>query len=245
DLVELGYEGITIEQVLEHRLRVRVNGGEATAARALAAVEDALVYLDSPRLADELGGRAVELLTAERTVDDAPEVLRRVRGLIDYYRCTDDGLPAWCARFVTAGYAHYCTLLPTACTDDTTEVRPVAAMLGFLFGMENLAISLGCDRHQLELAVEQSHPEAPAKVALLWATRMQLSMLTLADLRIRCDAMLANPLVIPAFPQYLSGFVQAMDPVPAIKSFVVELLSKAFGRLPDAILLPWLPTLVT
>ncbi|WP_280504069.1 DUF5682 family protein [Nocardia farcinica] len=245
DLVELGYEGITIEQVLEHRLRVRVNGGEATAARALAAVEDALVYLDSPRLADELGGRAVELLTAERTVDDAPEVLRRVRGLIDYYRCTDDGLPAWCARFVTAGYAHYCTLLPTACTDDTTEVRPVAAMLGFLFGMENLAISLGCDRHQLELAVEQSHPEAPAKVALLWATRMQLGMLTLADLRIRCDAMLANPLVIPAFPQYLSGFVQAMDPVPAIKSFVVELLSKAFGRLPDAILLPWLPTLVT
>ncbi|WP_040801949.1 DUF5682 family protein [Nocardia higoensis] len=245
DLVELGYEGVTIEQVLEQRLRMEVNGPEATAARALSAVEDALVYLNSVRLADELGSRAVDLLTAERTVDGAPEVLRRIRALIDYYRSTENGLPAWCGRFVTAGYAHYCTLLPTAFTDEATGVRPVAAMLGFLFGMENLALSLGCDHRQLELAVEQSHPEAPAKVALLWATRMQLGMLTLADLRERCDAMLANPLVIPAFPQYLSGFIQAMDPVPSIKSFVVELLSKAFGRLPDAILLPWLPSLIT
>jgi len=245
DLVELGYEGVTIEQVLEQRLRVEVNGSEATAAGALAAVEDALVYLGSARLADELGARAVDLLTAERTVDGAPEVLRRIRALIDYYRSTDNGLPTWCGRFVTAGYAHYCTLLPTAFTDDATGVRPVAAMLGFLFGMENLALSLGCDHSQLELAVKQSHPEAPAKVALLWATRMQLGMLTLADLRARCDDMLANPLVVPAFPQYLSGFIQAMDPVPSIKTFVVELLSKAFGRLPDAILLPWLPTLIT
>ncbi|MFI5721018.1 DUF5682 family protein [Nocardia sp. NPDC051750] len=245
DLVELGYEGVTLEQVLEQRLRLEVNGPEASAARALAAVEDALVYLGSVRLADELGARAVELLTAERTVDGAPEVLRRIRALIDYYRSTETGLPAWCGRFVTAGYAHYCTLLPTAFTDDATGVRPVAAMLGFLFGMENLALSLGCDHSQLELAVQQSHPESPAKVALLWATRLQLGLLTLPDLRARCDEMLANPLVVPAFPQYLSGFVQAMDPVPSIKAFVVELLSKAFGRLPDAILLPWLPSLIT
>lgn len=245
DLVELGYEGVTLEQVLEQRLRSVVNGPGASAAHALAAVEDALVYLNSVRLADELGSRAVELLTAERTVDGAPEVLRRVRALIDYYRATDTGLPAWCGRFVTAGYAHYCTLLPTAFTDDATGVRPVAAMLGFLFGMENLALSLGCDHSQLELAVRQSHPESPAKVALLWATRVQLGMLTLPELRQRCDEMLANPLVVPAFPQYLTGFIQAMDPVPSIKSFVVELLSKAFGRLSDAILLPWLPSLIT
>ncbi|ONM49887.1 DUF5682 family protein [Nocardia donostiensis] len=245
DLVELGYEGVTVEQVLEQRLRSEVNCAEATAASALAAVEDALVYLGSVRLADELGGRAVELLTAERTVDGAPEVLRRIRALIDYYRATDTGLPGWCGRFVTAGYAHYCTLLPTAFIDDATGVRSVAAMLGFLFGMENLALSLGCDHSQLELAVQQSHPEPAAKVALLWATRLQLGMLTLPDLRERCDDMLANPLVVPAFPQYLSGFIQAMDPVPSIKSFVVEQLSKAFGRLPDAILLPWLPSLIT
>ncbi|MEV0293770.1 hypothetical protein [Nocardia sp. NPDC050710] len=245
DLVQLGYEGVTIEQVLEQRLRHAVTDQDATAAVALAAVEDALLYLGSTRLADELGARAVDLLAAERSVDDAPEVLRRIRLLLNYFRSTDAGLPEWCGKFVTAGYAHYCTLLPTAFTDEDTGVRPVAAMLGFLFGMENLALSLGCDHTQLELAVRQSHPEAPAKVALLWATRLQLGLLSLTELRARCEEMLANPLVVPAFPQYLSGFVQAMDPVPTLKPFIVELLSKAFGRLPDAVLLPWLPKLIT
>ncbi|NNH73148.1 hypothetical protein HLB23_25350 [Nocardia uniformis] len=244
-LVELGYEGVSIEQVLEQRLRRAVAAPDATAAVALGAVEDALVYLRSVRLAGELGNRAVELLAAERTVDDAPVVLRRIRLLLNYFRSTEDGLPPWCERFVTAGYAHYCTLLPTAFADEETGPPQVAAMLGFLFGMENLALSLGCDHTQLELAVLQSHPEAPAKVALLWAARFQLGMLTMAQLRDRCDEMLANPLVLPTVPQYVSGFVQAIDPAPALKPFVVELLSKAFGTLPDTVLLPWLPKLIT
>ncbi|RMI32586.1 DUF5682 family protein [Nocardia stercoris] len=244
-LVELGYEGVTVEQVLEQRLRRSVAAPDATAATALAAVEDALVYLGSARLADELGSRAVDLLAAERTVDDAPVVLRRIRVLLDHFRSSGTELPHWCARFVRAGYAHYCTLLPSTFTDEETGPRQVAAMLGFLFGMEHLAISLGCDRTQLELAVAQSHPESPEKVALLWAARFQLGSLPLEQLRSRCDEMLANPLVLPAFPRYLSGFVQAIDPAPALKPFAVELLSKAFGRLPDRVLLPWLPTLVT
>lgn len=244
-LVELGYEGVSVEQVLEQRLRRAVSATDATAAVALAAVEDALVYLGSVRLADELGHRAVELLSAERTVDDAPQVLRHIRLLLNYFRSTEDGLPSWCEQFVTAGYAHYCTLLPTAFTAEETGPTQVAAMLGFLFGMENLALSLGCDHTQLELAVLQSHPEAPAKVALLWAARFQLGLLTMAELRSRCDGMLANPLLLPTVPQYVSGFVQAIDPAPALKPFVVELLSKAFGTLPDAVLLPWLPKLIT
>ncbi|WP_237755137.1 DUF5682 family protein [Nocardia nova] len=244
-LVELGYEGVSVEQVLEQRLRAAVAAPDATAAVALAAVEDALVYLGSVRLADELGTRAVELLAAERTVDDAPVVLRRIRLLLNYFRSTEAGLPPWCERFVTAGYAHYCTLLPTAFAAEESGPPQVAAMLGFLFGMENLALSLGCDHTQLELAVRQSHPEAPAKVALLWAARFQLGLLTMAELRERCDAMLANPLVLPTVPQYVSGFVQAIDPAPALKPFVVELLSKAFGTLPDTVLLPWLPKLIT
>lgn len=109
---------------------------------------------------DELGARAVELLSAERTVDDAPEVLRRMRRLLGHYRATRPALPRWCEAFVTTGYAHYCTLLPTAFTDDDSGVRQVAAMLGFLFGMESLALSFGCAHAQLELAVRQSHPEA-------------------------------------------------------------------------------------
>ncbi|MEV7010402.1 DUF5682 family protein [Streptosporangium sp. NPDC051022] len=244
-IIELGYEGVTVEQVLEQRLRRKVWEPQATAGVALAAVEDAILYLGSRRFADELGNRAVELLAAERTVDDAPEVLRRIRRLLAHYRAAEPALPAWCEAFVTAGYAHYCTLLPTAFADDDTGVRQVGAMLGFLFTLESLALSLGCDRAQLELAVRQSHPEAPAKVALLWAAKTQLGLLPRDELRARCDELLDNPLVVPAFPLYLSGFVQALEPVPALAPFVVEVLSKAFARLPDSVLLPWLPTLIT
>ncbi|GAA0736946.1 hypothetical protein Drose_35745 [Dactylosporangium roseum] len=244
-IIELGYEGVTVEQVVEQRLRRSVWAQDATAAVALRAVEDSILFLGSRRFTDELGARAVELLAAERTVDDAPEVLRRIRRLLAHYRATESTLPTWCEAFVTAGYAHYCTLLPTAFVDDETGVRQVAAMLGFLFSMESLALSLGCDRAQLELAVRQSHPEAPAKVALLWAAHHQLGLLPLAELRTRCAALLANPLVVPSFPQYLSGFVQALEPVPKLAPFAVEMISNAFAKLPDPVLLPWLPSLIT
>jgi hypothetical protein len=244
-LIELGYEGVTVEQVLEQRLRKSVWDAQATASTALAAVEDTERYLRSRRLADELGARAVELLAGERTVDDAPDVLRRTRRLLAHYRSTEPALPGWCEAFVTAGYAHYCTLLPTAFVDEETGVRQVAAMLGFLFSMEGLALSLGCDRAQLELAVAQSHPQDPARLALLWAARVHLGQLRLDELRTRYTELLDNPLVVPAIPRYLSGFVQALEPVPTLAPFVVEAISIAFARLPDPVLLPWLPTLIT
>lgn len=244
-LIELGYEGVTLEQVLEQRLRQAASGTAATAADALAAVEDALRYLGSVRLAQELGVRAIALLAAEQSVANAPAVLSRFRVLLAYFRSVDPQLPRWCEDFATTGFAHYCTLLPTAVADDEVGVRQVAAMLGFLFGMESMALSLGCDRSQLEIAVRQTHPQSPDKVALLWAAQLQLGLLTADQLRARCLELLRNPLVVPSFPDYLSGFVQALDPVPAVKPVVVELLSRSFGELPDAVLLPWLPTLVT
>ncbi|WP_326763819.1 DUF5682 family protein [Streptomyces sp. NBC_01591] len=244
-LIELGYEGVSIEQVLEQRLRRTAYDRRATAATVLEAVEDATLYLRSRRLADELGTHALEVLSAERSVDGAPEVLRRVRRLLAYYRTSEPVLPPWIESFVKTGYAHYCTLLPTAFTDEDATVRQVAAMLGFLFSMESLALSLGCDRTQLELAVVQSHPEESSKTALLWAAQVQLGHLSRADLRAKCDKLLGNPLVVPAYPRYLSGFVHALDPVPGLTDFVVEAVSNAFGRLPDPVLLPWLPTLIT
>jgi hypothetical protein len=153
-------------------------------------------------------------------------------------------VPAWCEAFVTAGYAHYCTLLPTAFVDEDSGVRQVAAMLGFLLGMESFALSLGCDRAQLELAVRQSHPTEPAKVALLWAAQTQVGQLDRGELRSRCHELIDNPMLVPAFPSYLSGFVHALDPVPGLSPFVVELLSRAFATLPDRVLLPWLPALL-
>lgn len=244
-LIELGYEGVSIEQVLEQRLRRTAYAPRATTATVLEAVEDATLYLPGRRLPDELGTHALEVLSAERGVDGAPEVLRRVRRLLAYYRTGEPVLPPWIESFVKAGYAHYCTLLPTAFTDEDATVRQVAAMLGFLFSMEGLALSLGCDRTQLELAVAQSHPRDPSRTALLWAARTQLGHLSRADLRARCDELLGNPLVVPAYPRYLSGFLHALEPVPGLTDFVVEAVSNAFGRLPDPVLLPWLPTLIT
>ncbi|MCI4041472.1 hypothetical protein [Streptomyces sp. TRM75563] len=244
-LIELGYEGVSIEQVLEQRLRRDAYGPRATTAVVLAAVEDATLYLRGRRLADELGHRALEVLATERTVDGAPEVLRRVRGLLAYYRTGEPVLPPWVESFVKAGYAHYCTLLPTAFTDEDATVGQVAAMLGFLFSMESLALSLGCDRAQLELAVAQSRPTDPERTALLWAAQVQLGSLSRAELRERCGELLANPMVVPAYPRYLSGFVHALVPVPGLADVVVEAVSNAFGQLPDPVLLPWLPTLIT
>ncbi|MEU6005146.1 hypothetical protein [Streptomyces sp. NPDC047453] len=244
-LIELGYEGVSIEQVLEQRLRRDAYGPQATTATVLTAVEDATLYLRSRRLADELGTHALKVLATERSVDGAPEVLRRVRGLLAYYRTSEPVLPQWIESFVKTGYAHYCTLLPVAFRDEDATVGQVAAMLGFLFSMENLALSLGCDRAQLELAVAQSHPEEPSKTALLWAAQVQLGTLSRAELRGRCDALLDNPLVVPAYPRYLSGFVHALEPVPGLADVVVEAVSNAFGRLPDEVLLPWLPLLIT
>jgi uncharacterized protein DUF5682 len=244
-LIELGYEGVSIEQVLEQRLRRNAYGPRATTATVLAAVEDATLYLRSHRLAGELGTRALEVLATERSVDGAPEVLRRVRRLLAFYRTSEPVLPSWIESFVKTGYAHYCTLLPTAFTDEDARVDQVAAMLGFLFSMEGLALSLGCDRTQLELAVAQSHPTEPEKVALLWAAQVQLGTLSRTELRTRCDGLLDNPLVLPAYPRYLSGFVHALEPAPGLVDFVVEAVSQAFARLPDPVLLPWLPTLIT
>ncbi|WP_224280064.1 hypothetical protein [Streptomyces sp. LS1784] len=244
-LIELGYEGVSLEQVIEQRLRREANAPQATAAVVLRTVEDATLYLGSRRLADELGTRALQVLSTERSVDGAPEVLRRVRELLAFYRTAEPVLPEWIEQFAKTGYAHYCTLLPTAFTDETATVRQVAAMLGFLFSMESLALSLGSDRTQLELAVAQSHPEEPSKVALLWAAQVQLGRLSRQELRERCDELLDNPLVLPAYPRYLSGLLHALEPVPGLVDVVVEAVSNAFARLPDPVLLPWLPTLIT
>jgi hypothetical protein len=244
-LVELGYEGVSVEQVLEQRLRKAVYAPDADPAVALRAVEEALVFLGGRRLADDLGARAVELLAAERTADRAPEVLQRIRKLLAHFRTEGQLLPEWCEDFATKGYAHYCTLLPTAFADENANVRQVGAMLGFLFSMEGLALSLGCDHAQLEIAVRQSHPEAPGKVALLWAARFQLGELTMAELREKVAELVENPLIVPALPQYLSGLIQALDLAPALAPLVVETLSRAFGTLPDSVLLPWLPRLIS
>src|SRR5581483_2283394 len=107
----------------------------------------------SDRLTEELGERAIDLLVREPDAKQAREIHARITRLVHYYRTTHAGLPDWLKRFVTTGYSHYATLLPTAFSDRGTHPNDLAAMLQFIFTLESLALSLGCERSQLVIAI--------------------------------------------------------------------------------------------
>nr|WP_276598854.1 DUF5682 family protein [Nannocystis sp. SCPEA4] len=241
-LIQLGYEGLTIEQVLEKRLKTKAFEATSRAAKALEAAEDSVLYLRSGRLTRELGMRATELLRAELGGNDAPEIFQRVRGLVHYYRTL--GMPDWIKDFVSTGYRHYATLLPTAFTDRGTAPRQLAAMLAFIFTQEALAFSMGCERSQLLIAVAQAEPDDPPKIALRWAAQWILGQRSEDEIRADFQHLLHSPLLLPAFPEYMAGFLLALEFTPRISRLAVEFLSRAFAALPDEVLVPWLPKLV-
>lgn len=245
-VITLAYEGVTLEHVIERRLKAAAWKAGQGAVHALAAVEDSLLYLSSPRLTEELGERAVELLAQETAVKDAPETVRRVRALVHFYRSRETGLPPWLKQFVTTGYSHYATLLPEAFADRGTRPAGVAGMLEFIFQFESLALSLGSQRSQLLIAVAQAGPVTtdPTKLGLLWAAEWLLGLRDVATIRAFLDQTLDNALMLPVFPDYVSGFLLALGFTPLVGRLVVELLSKAFARLPEEILFPWLPSLL-
>jgi len=49
-VLQLGYEGVTVEHVLERRLKQKAFGPEANAVAALQAAEESLLFLKSERL---------------------------------------------------------------------------------------------------------------------------------------------------------------------------------------------------
>ncbi len=246
DVIQLGYEGVTLEQVLEQRMKRVAFGEGATTARALETAEDALLYMNSPRLVRELGQQATHLLEQEDSAADAPEIFDRARRLVHHYRGSADGLPDWIQRFVATGYAHYTALLPKAFADRGTTPAQIAGMLGFIFTLESLALALGCQRRQLLISVQQSAQEEvpPEKIGLLWATEWLLSLRGVATMRAYFHDMLDDALRLPMLPAYLSGFILALTFAPGIARLVVELLSEVFGAVPDRTLLPLLPGLI-
>jgi hypothetical protein len=245
-VIQLGYEGITVEHVLETRLRKAAFDPESRAAGALRAAEDSLLFLKSERLTEELGERAVALLIQEPDVQQAREIHARISRLVHYYRATPTGLPAWAERFITTGYSHYATLLPRAFSDRGVEPADLAAMLQFIFTLESLALALGCERSQLVIAIRQSAPLTtdPPKLALLWSAECVLRLRDVASVRAHLDGVLDNELLLPTLPEFVSGFLLALAFTPIVGNLTVELLSKAFERLPDRVLMPWLPRLL-
>lgn len=246
DVIQLGYEGVTLEQVLEQRMKQAAFGEQATAARALETAEAALLYMSSARLVRELGMQAIHLLTLETGAGDAPEIFSRARRLVHHYRTSAGGLPDWIEHFVATGYAHYAALLPQAFADRGTTPQQIAGMLGFIFTLESLALTLGCQRNQLLIGVQQAaYAEIPPdKLGLLWAAEWLLGLRDVPTMRAHVQELLIDALRLPALPSYLSGFVLALTFAPGIARFVVELISEVFGSVADTVLLPLLPSLI-
>ncbi len=245
-LIQLGYEGVSVESVLEKRLKEKAFGPKAGPAAALTTVIDSILYLKSPRLTGELGERAIVLLLEQTGGHEAPEVFELARRLVHYYRSTPHGLPEWIKRFITTGYSHYATLLPVAFQDRGAHPKEVAGMLAFMFTLESLALSLGCERSQFEIAVKQAGPvtEDPTKLGLLWSAEWLLGLRDISQIRGFLEEVLRNVMMLPAFPAYINGFLLALGFTPLVGKLVVELLSRAFERLPDEVLMPWMPSLV-
>jgi len=246
EVIQLGYEGVTLEQVLEQRMKAAAFADDASAALALRTAEDALLYMDSPRLVRELGLHAVTLLENETSAKDAPDIFQRARRLVHYYRTTPQGLPDWLNRLVTTGYAHYAALLPQAFSDQGTSPDQVAGMLGFIFTLESLALSLGCQRNQLLVGLQGAAQlnTVPEKIGLLWSSEWLLGLRSIQDMRDFFTNVLDDALRLPVLPQFLNGFILALNFAPGIALFVVELLTQVFGAVKDPSLLPWLPGLI-
>ena len=244
-LIELGYEGVTVEAVLELRLQRAAFGDGATAATALAAAEDSILYLDTPGTAAGFGRQATFLLTQEPAATDAPDIFTRARRLVQHFR-TVGGVPAWLGEFVSAGYAHYGALLPRAFTDQHTDPQQLASMLTFIFTLESLALSLGCDRNQVVLAIGGVDRLAvpPDKAGLLWAAEWLLGMRDVGELRVFVDDLLGDPGRAEAVPAYAQSLMAALAFAPGLGSFAVEFISRIFAELDDAVLVPMLPGLL-
>ena len=85
---------------------------------------------------------------------------------------------------------------------------------------------------------------APDKLGLLWSAQFLLGERSQEEIRDFFDEVMSNELRLGMLPTYISGFVMALRFTPLVGRLVVELLSKAFARLPDRVLMPWLPGLL-
>jgi len=79
---------------------------------------------------------------------------------------------------------------------------------------------------------------------LLWSAECLLQRRDMVSLRSFFDELMENRLALEALPGYLTGFLLALSFTPLMAPLTVELMSKAFARLPDEVLMPWLPKLI-
>lgn len=247
EVIELGFSGVSVEQVLERQLSDRAHKDGATTLTALEAAESALILLDRSRLHETLGERAITLLQTELGADDASAIFGLARRLVAYFRTRPEGLPSWLSRFIASGYETYTSRLPHAFGDRGTDPAQLGGMLAFIFTLESLALAMGCQRSQLVIALEQARLEAadPEKLGLLWAAEWLVQLRDENALIGAFATILEHPIGRRAYPRYLSGFLRALTFTPRAAPIAVGLIGRAFVALPDHVLLAWVPGLMT
>jgi len=245
-LVELAHEGVTVESVLEGRLRKRALAPRADLSSVLSVVEDSLLYLNSPELTGELVEHATAILHRQTGTREAPAVVRAVQRFVHHYRLMPRIVPEWLTRFAAAAHSHYATLLPSASRDRSIFPEEMSAAISSLFILEKLVPSCGRDRGQLAAAIGRACAWAndPVKSGLLWSAECRLGTRNVWRLRASLFEMLDEHRTRRVLPAYIRGFLLAHEFAPVQPRLAAELVSKAFERLPDEALVSWLPRLI-
>lgn len=157
-LIALALEGDSVEEVLGRLLKARASAPGADIFDALAAVNDALLYLNDPALVAALAGRASALLLSEDMEAERPcHVIYQVHRLVYDCRLTQGGLPEWLKRLVVAAYSRCAPLVPSIFEDPCVRPEEAFEALAFLFALEGLALSFGGEQSPLFIIASQTH----------------------------------------------------------------------------------------
>ncbi|TXT57849.1 MAG: hypothetical protein BAJATHORv1_10557 [Candidatus Thorarchaeota archaeon] len=244
ELIQLGYEGISLEQVITKRMRTKANRTDIKSGEVLQLVKDSILLLDSPRFSEELGKKAEERLMNDSGIEDAPENFRLIRELVYYYQTTPGGIPLWVKSYIATGYSYYTASLPQTFDDRGTTPEQIAASLSFALTLENFAVMMGCDRSQLIIALRSVNAPTyeidPRKLGLLMTAEWYVRLRDMNSIREFFNNLFSNPLLLEKIPDYVMGFVLALPFAPGIAELLIEVLSRVYATVPNRTLIPWL-----
>ncbi|MBN2533403.1 MAG: hypothetical protein JXB88_10945 [Spirochaetales bacterium] len=239
-VIQLGYEGVTLEQVIEQRIQKNAYSSAATPLDILVLIKDSLLFLFNEKLVNSLGKHALSVLLESTDVQDAPEIFIMIREFIAYYQSGARPLPDWLNQYVSQGYAHYISLLPGAFADRGVNPGQLCGMLSFVFNLESLALASGCNREQLFVSINQiaENELDPRKAGLLYSAKWLLKMKDLNELDEFLNRLFETKLMNRALPDYLNGFLLALDFAVNLAPFIARVMAKIFGLLDNDILMP-------
>lgn len=245
-VIQLGYEGVTLEQVIEKRIQKKAYSSGTTPLEVLVLLKDSLLFLFSEKLTDSLGRHALAVLLQSLGVKDAPEIFVMIREFINYYQSTAKPLPDWLNQYVFRGYAHYISLLPLAFSDQGVNPEQLCGMLSFVFNLESLALSLGCNRGQLFISISQiaENELDPNKAGLLFGAKWLIKMKDTQQLDVFFDRLFETKLMNRALPDYLNGFILALNFAGNLAKCIARILAKIFALIDDDVLMPILADLI-